>query len=253
MHQPTLRVLRVLNQTAKQQSFRLAEISRELDIPKSTLLPILQTLCDQQFLRQNPDGSYSAGTALFYLGAAFTNRFPLLRYVEEELKQLVDELDETCYFGALDGGNVLYLSKQECNHALRVLIEAGCSLPAYATSLGKALLLDHTEQQLLALYPEGLQALTEATITDPSTLAKQLRQAQNTGFTSENGESTKDICCFAVPVRKNGRITAAVSVAIPVYRHRPEQEGRIIAALQTHAGQLGLLLEQTDAHFGNLF
>ena len=41
MHQPTLRVLQVLQSIASEGAGkRLTELSRELDIPKSTLLPI---------------------------------------------------------------------------------------------------------------------------------------------------------------------------------------------------------------------
>ena len=45
MHKPTLRVLEVLNLLCSHpEPMRLSRISRELNMPKSTLLPILQTL-----------------------------------------------------------------------------------------------------------------------------------------------------------------------------------------------------------------
>ena len=55
MHQPTLRVLQVLQSIASEGAGkRLTELSRELDIPKSTLLPILQTLCLQKAAGLSP-------------------------------------------------------------------------------------------------------------------------------------------------------------------------------------------------------
>ena len=158
MHQPTLRVLQVLQSIASEgQGKRLTELSRELDIPKSTLLPILQTLCERQFLTQDESGRYGAGKSLFTLGATFSGKFPILSYVHRKLEDLVLELGETCYFGVLDEGQVLYLEKADSPQPRRMLTTVGHRLPAYATGLGKALLMEHTGDQLSALYPEPLQ------------------------------------------------------------------------------------------------
>ena len=79
MHQPTLRVLEILDLLAKSGGpLRLTDFSKSLDIPKSTLLPILQTLCQRKYLHQDRNGLYQAGTALFSMGAAFSGCFPVL-------------------------------------------------------------------------------------------------------------------------------------------------------------------------------
>lgn len=254
MHQPTLRVLDILDLLAKSSTpLRLTDFSKALDIPKSTILPILQTLCKRKYLHQNQAGLYSAGTAIFSMGAAFSGCFPILDYVNHHLEELAQELQETCYFGALEDGQVLYLSKQDSPQPLRVLTGTGRRMPAYATSLGKALLMDHSAADLQNLYPNGLSALTAHTITDPAQLAVQLAQARADGYTWEAEESTEHVRCFAVPVRKHGAIIAAISVAIPLFRYEEEQRSRIIAALQKQAAQISRTMEQTDAHFGELF
>ena len=234
-------------------SLRLADFSRELDIPKSTLLPMLQTLCGKKYLFQDARGSYSAGTALFSMAAAFSGCFPLLEYVRQELGTLVDRFQETCYCGALEQGDVLYLCKVDSPQPLRVLTETGRRMPAYATSLGKALLTDHTLAQLEDLYPHGLQAITDATVTDLQTLHGQLRQAGTDGYAWEMEESTRHVRCFAVPIRKRGTVVAAVSMAIPCFRYEESRRREIVEALQETARRMGRTMEQTDAHFGELF
>jgi len=254
MHQPTLRVLEILDLLAKSGGpLRLTDFSKSLDIPKSTLLPILQTLCQRKYLHQDRNGLYEAGTALFSMGAAFSGCFPVLDYVNRHLKQLADALKETCYFGALEDGQVLYLSKQDSPQPLRVLTGTGRRMPAYATSLGKALLMDHDRDALLALYPSGLTALTANTVTDPDILTNQLIAARIDGFAWENEESTEHIRCFAVPIRKHGKIIAAISVAIPTFRYDDSQQVAIVAALKEQAAHISRTMEQTDAHFGELF
>jgi len=254
MHQPTLRVLQVLQNIASEGSGkRLTELSRELDIPKSTLLPILQTLCRQRFLTQDETGRYGAGTSLFSLGATFSGKFPILPYVHEQLERLVRELGETCYFGVLNGGDVLYLEKADYPQPLRMLTSVGHRLPAYATGLGKALLMEHDVSQLKALYPDPLPSLTEQTITDLPQLNLQLRQARMDGFTWESEESTPHVRCFAVPVRKHGQIVAAISVTIPLFRYEENQKKRILDALTETSRRIQQTIEQTNAHFTDIF
>ena len=254
MHQPTLRVLQVLQSIASDGTgTRLTELSRELDIPKSTLLPILQTLCEQQFLVQDESGRYGAGKALFTLGASFSGKFPVLSYVHGKLEDLVLELGETCYFGVLDEGQVLYLEKADSPQPLRMLTSVGHRLPAYATGLGKALLMDHTAAQLSALYPASLKPLTEHTIANLSQLSKQLQQARLEGHTWESEESTPHVRCFAVPIRKHGVIVAAISVTIPLFRYDETQKVRILDALTKTSRHIQLTIEQTNAHFTNIF
>ena len=254
MHQPTFRVIQVLEQIAKDGSGkRLTDLSRDLQIPKSTLLPILQTLCAQKYFSQDDLGRYVPGTALFSLGSSFSGGFPVLQYVREQLQLLVGKLNETCYFGALEDGHVLYLEKTECTQPLRMLTNVGHRLPAYATAIGKALLSDHTEEQLRELYPDGLTPLTPHTVTNVETLYRQLQQVQNMGYAWECEESTPHVRCFAVPVRKHGVIVSAISVTIPLFRYEESQQPQILAALQAAAGRMGSVLEQTNAHFGDLF
>lgn len=254
MHQPTQRVLDILEFVAQSSdSLRLTDFSRELDIPKSTLLPMLQTLCEKKYLFQDIRGNYTAGTALFSMAAAFSGCFPLLDYVRQELAELVDRFQETCYCGALEQGDVLYLCKVDSPQPLRVLTDTGRRMPAYATSLGKALLTDCTPEQLAELYPDGLRAVTEKTVTDLPSLHSQLQQAGADGYAWEIEESTRHVRCFAVPVRKHGAVVAAVSMAIPCFRYEEDRRQELIEALQQTARRMGRTMEQTDAHFGELF
>ena len=254
MHQPTTRVLRILEQVAShREGQRLSDFSKGLEFPKSTILPILQTLCENRYLSQDDAGRYTAGTALFSLGAAFSGCFPVLEFVRQQLNRLVEQLGETCYCGVLEDGQVLYLDKVDSPQPLRMLTNTGRRLPAYATSIGKALLIGKTEKQLRSLYPEGLESLTCHTITDFSTLAQQVQQAQSDGYTWEIEESTEHIRCFAVPVYKNGEVIAAISVAIPLFRYQDAEKDRILELLKLSAAEMGSVIQVTDAHFGSAF
>lgn len=253
LHQPTVRVLEIIKYVSKvKNGARLADLSRELNIPKSTILPILQTLCEQRYLH-NDNGVYGVGTTLFSLGADFAGRFPTLKLVREQLNELVRIFGETCFFGVLEDGNVLYVDKVDSPNPLRMLISTGKKLPAYATGIGKALLMDKSEQELRELYPDGLTALTENTITDLDKLIKELSKAQKEGYAVEVEESAEHIRCFAVPIKKNNKTVAAISVAIPVFRFVNGNEKTHAETLKTAAENISRIIEETDAHFGGIF
>ncbi len=254
MHLPTSRVLGVLRLTVcdgKQR--RLSDYSRELDIPKSTLLPILRALCEERYLSLDKNGYYSVGSALFSLATEFYAGMPILGDIHSRLDRIVEEFGFASYFGCLSDGYVLYLAKAEPQPALRTLTNPGEQLPAYASSIGKALLMDKSVEELRALYPDGLSPLTPNTITDIQILYDQLSSARYAGYTWECEESTEHIRCFAVPVYKRRKLVAAVSAAIPTYRFKHDQQGAIISALRSAAEQMAILMERTDAHFAGLF
>jgi DNA-binding IclR family transcriptional regulator len=77
-------------------------------------------------------------------------------------------------------------------------------------------------------------------------LSWQLEEAKKDGYAWEIEESTDHIRCFAVPVRIQGKITGAISMAIPLFRYQEEKKEEIIAALQKNAAYLGNLLQQAE-------
>lgn len=246
VHNPTMRVLQILSLVSgSSQGMRLSDISRILDIPKSTLLPILQTMVQSRYLFKDETDRYSPGIAMTAMSASSGNELSSTQQIRRCLEQLVDRFRETCYFGVLEKGQVFYLEKVESPNPLRMLTSTGHRLPAYATGLGKALLLDKTETEIRKLYPEGLRPLTENTVADIPSLMKQLEEAKFGGYTWEVQESTEHIRCFGVPVRIRGKIEGAISIAIPLFRYDPAEKEALVQALQESAKILEMILQKT--------
>lgn len=243
MHNPTLRVVQVINLLCgRTLPMRLSDISKELNVPKSTLLPILQTLLLYKYIGKDESDRYYPGVALMGAGAAAKAAYAPGEEIRQCLKEMVDRFGETCYFGILEDSMVRYVEKIDSPQPLRMLTSTGHKLPAYATGLGKALLMDHTYEQLKLLYPDTLQTLTEHTVNNLETLERQLESAREQGYTWEVEESTEHIRCFGVPVRKDGVIIGAISIAIPVFRYIPEQKEEMIVKMKTTADRLSNIL-----------
>jgi len=143
--------------------------------------------------------------------------------IESILKELTLKTGETSHFAKLDGGNVLCLVKVESSQPIRMYSAIGMQLPAYGTGLGKALISDMTKEQIMELYPDGLNPMTENTITDFDLLYSQIETIRETGFAFECEESNSGVRCIAVPVKNEGKVVAAVSIGIPIFRYTEEK------------------------------
>ena len=240
-HKPTLRVTSVLEAVSSgKKSYSLSELSRELHIPVSTLTPILHTLRDKRYLAYNETmQTYSLGMHLFEIGSRIQSS-EFYNILVEFMWEIVNQCGETCHFGVLDKGNVLYLAKVDSTQPVRMFSMIGRRLPAYGTAIGKALLRDYSRKELEELYPQGLKALTANTITDFDILYTQLEGIRANTFAYEKEESNEAIQCIAIPLCVAGKVKAALSVAVPVFRYNEEKQKQIELLL----GKASLSIEE---------
>ncbi|MHB8063454.1 MAG: IclR family transcriptional regulator [Ruminiclostridium sp.] len=219
-HHPTLRVLNVLEAVSQsKKGMTLTELSVQMQVPKSTLFPIVHTLLEESFLSYNSTTMrYLLGVSSFEVGQRYLEQIDLLQNIKDEMKCIVGVCGETCHLAILESGDVLYLHKEDSPETIRMVSSVGRRLPAYGTGIGKALLSDHDLKSLKKIYPDGLTALTEYTVTDFTKLAEQLKDIHVSGVAFEKEESNLHIQCLAVPIKRNDKIIAALSVAVPTFR-----------------------------------
>lgn len=254
LHRATQRVIEMLEQVSRgpAQGMTLTELAVALDAPKSSLFPILHTLCHYHMLSLNLDsGRYSIGYKAYEIGNAYVWNGGLKADIQKQMQDIVDACRETCFFAQLVEGDVFYLYKVDSTEPVRSVVSPGQRLPAYATGIGKALLSGKTKEQVKALYPYGLKALTPHTITDIERLCYQLNEIKINGLAFECEESTEYIRCVAVPIRQEDQVIAAMSIAIPIFRYDPEKESLVIRLLREAQIKLEKLLVKADPSFIN--
>ncbi|TCE52054.1 IclR family transcriptional regulator [Bifidobacterium longum] len=249
-HKATLRVVQVLNyvRVHSETGATLAEIAQTFDIPKSSLLPIIHTLRDEHFLTYEPASQrYRIGFSAYEVGQGYVRSNSALLDIRSEMEYITEATGETCYFGELRGGDVVYLLSVESPQPIRMVASVGNTLPAYSTSIGKALLSGYSVDDLRKLYPDGLKKITPHTITDVHVLANQLAEIKVTGVAYETEESTPGIRCAAIPLTVNSQIREAISVATPLFRMTDERMAYIVGLLKQEQPKLQRILAAADA------
>ncbi len=238
-HRPTARVLDIMQLlSTSKEGCSLTEIATAISVPKSTIVPIIRTLCERRFITQHGSNKYTVGISALIVGSACLQDMDILELFKAQMKRIVSATSEACQLGVLVGGDVLYLAKEESPEPIRLISFVGKRLPAYSTAIGKALLSEYTLQGLQTLYPQGLAPVTERTCTDFNRFYDECQQGKTLGYFTDKEEISPGINCFSVPLAYHGHYIAAMSVSIPSFRLTEEKKGKTIAALKTSKEKL---------------
>ena len=163
------------------------------------------------------------------------------------LRQLVEELGESCNITTLMGGEVVYLDRVETAAPLRFYLHPGSRVPAHCSASGKLFLAQMSPAQrrkLLAYAP--LQSYTPKTLVKLSALEQEFRQIRHDGYAFDNEEFLPGLICLAVGVpSQQGRASVCVAVQAPILRCSRAQALDWLPALQKAATALGQI--GTDA------
>ncbi len=220
-HRATARVMDIMELLATTgEGHSLTEIATALSAPKSSLLPIIRTMCDRGYLQPSPQDAsrYCIGRQAYIVGNAYSSSRSARSYLKERMRKMVASLDETSQLGILSGSNVFYAIRVEGNNPIMLRSQVDKMLPAYCTGLGKSLLSDKTREQLSALYPDGLTVYTPQTVKTLDQLYDELLEVRRTGFAYEHSELVEGVECVAVPLCYESTVVAAASFSMPAYR-----------------------------------
>lgn len=222
----TAKALRVLDCFSPTQTeLTLAQISRMLNMPKSTLLNQLRTLEEAGFLMKIRDGqAYRLGYKIMELSYCAHAATPVVQYAIPVMEDLQVSTGEIIYLTSHIGGRVFYL---ECVYPSRRSISysvSGKTLPMHCTGCGKAMLSQmSTDQVERIIQTHGLPPLTQNTITDHDQLMEVLAACRRNGYAQDNEEETMGVKCVAMAIRTGrGDVAGALSISGSTLSIRPD-------------------------------
>lgn len=206
--------------SVQQPELGVSEIAKKLELQKSTVFNILSTFESLGYVVKNPqNGKYHLGLKVLHLGYIVNHHMGLREIFLPRLCQIAAETQETCYFGILDQGEVLYIEAAAPSGQANTRNILGERAPLYCTGLGKAMLAFLPEEEKERILEKEMHPYTDYTLTDPQALRAQLQSIREQGYSIDDMEHEWGIRCIAVPVfGANGQVFAAVSVSGPSVR-----------------------------------
>jgi DNA-binding IclR family transcriptional regulator len=235
--------LAVLRHLARQAGpVPAAAISRDLDLPRSTIYHLLSVLAQEGFVVHLPEEQrYGLGVAAFELGSAYSRQAPLARLGRPVLARLVDAVGQSAHLAVLHGRDVLYIVEERAPGRPPLVTDVGVRLPAHLTASGRALLADLPPAQVRALFPDRA-AFADRTGVGPSRLS-ELRQVltgvRARGFAVEDGEVTAGLASVAASVHDHsGHPVVGVAVTFVAEAEPAQRRDRLAQAVLQCAAEL---------------
>ncbi|MGH8869709.1 MAG: IclR family transcriptional regulator [Actinomycetes bacterium] len=233
--------LRILHMLRERRTVRVTDVSESLGVARSTAHRLLTTLAAQGFVRQErANRAYRAGRVLVEIGLAAVGELDVRRQAHRHLQDLSRGLRETVNLFVLEGAGSRFIDGVEGDRPVRVGTRTGLLLPAHTTSGGKVLLAELPFDEVRALFPDGLPALTSQSITDLDALEAELATVRERGYATNAGESEVGLHAVAVPIRVGrARAVAALAASTPAARMGLPDLPAYVEALQATAEAIG--------------
>jgi DNA-binding IclR family transcriptional regulator len=247
--QSVTRVIQILEALcASPTPISLANLSRVLKAPKSSIAALLRGLAEADFVVPS-EGAYRLGPSAFGLGSALLEARRQLQssdLVRDGMRRLAERSGETVLFAVRDASaeTMTYVDVIESRNAVRFAVSVGDRRPLYCTAGGRMLLASLTHDELQR-YLNGLkpQQLTAKTETDKRRLADAIAAARQKGVAQTLDQATDGVTGTASPIRDAaGAVIGSLIVAAPSSRLRDrgaELEGLVSEEAATISRSLG--------------
>ncbi len=192
---------------------KLPDLSEALGLTRSTTHRLATNLVELRFLNFTPRVGYSLGPKLLELGHLASRQMNLPRVAHDYLVQLSQQTGDTVHLGIRDADRALYLDKVQGSRRIEISSRIGERQPLRSTGIGKALLLDDSEQSLRQVYEDETVAFPGYRVAEPEWL-ERMRQYQQAGYAFDLEENEDRIRCVAAPIRDAGsNIIGSISVS----------------------------------------
>jgi IclR family pca regulon transcriptional regulator len=217
----------------------IAEASRLSRLNRATARRCLLTLVERGYATV-AKGVFELTPGIMRLGRAFVGS-SMTEIVSRTLPALAATVRESCSAGYLDGADVVYVGHATRHGFVTESPFAGIRIPAFCSSLGRALLAELPEDRargLLLASPR--KRLTPHTLTDVEAIMARLATVRAEGCAWVDRELYADGRSIGMAVRNVwGEAVVAISIGFPVSRDDPERvRGVFIPALRECTAEL---------------
>ena len=181
---------------------------------------------------------------LYKVGLSVPAQNQLFNIDRTHLLELGKKLNETIDYGTIKGKETIIISKMEyTSNGMNNSVSPGEYESIHATALGKVMISEMSEEEIYKLFEdedkEELPAYTPHTILTVSELIHEAEKVKKQGYGVNDEEYWIGMYCMAVPVRNyTGKIVAAVSASIPVFRVDDKKKEFVLDELNRTAGQI---------------
>ncbi|MDN5351147.1 MAG: IclR family transcriptional regulator, regulon repressor [Clostridiales bacterium] len=209
----------------KTPELKLTEIADYLDLNKSTIHGIINTMKDFGLIDQNEDNQkYRLGLKLVELGSLVLKNLDIREVANPVLKALCEEVNETIHLGVLDGYEIVYIDKMESTQSIRMFTTIGTRYLAYCSAIGKSILAYKALDDIERYLPPKLERFTEHSLTTVDAIIEELKRVKSRGYAFDMEEVVEGLRCIGAPIYNHeGKVVYSISISGPIGRMTDER------------------------------
>jgi DNA-binding IclR family transcriptional regulator len=242
--QNALRILKELGREG--EPLGVSDLSRRLELGKSTVHRLLSTLMSEAFVRQADDGRYALGITLWEIGSRVVDQLELREVAHPILEGLRNATGETVHLAILEGVEVVYIDRFESQATLTLFRRLGLRMPAHSTSTGKAILAFSSDEVVDRVVQAGLRKLARGTLTKEKAFRRALEEIRSKSYVVSIEESEPGVASIGAPVFDHrNQVVGAVSAAGPAQRFPPSKVPTIVRQVRKAANDISRAMGYT--------
>ena len=231
---------RVLKLLASEPGLTALQISRALNVPRTTVIRIASSLVKEGLLESDERRAYTLGPALIYLGMRAMDGVDLAGLAKPLLKQLAAQTGETAHLAMLSDDKALLMEVCQSPLPIRAGAPVGTLADLHCSATGKVFLAWNFNGQLEAFFKRVKpQQRTARTIVTPEQMEKETALILKRKYAVDEEEFYDGIRCAAVPVfNSRGRVFIALGITGVTQRLTRGRIPECVAQLREAAAKL---------------
>jgi len=218
---------------------RVGEVCRELGLPKSSVSRLLKTLSEYDIVERESDAGYAAGRRMLLLSDLYAARHKLQSLIDSAMETLITDFQFATYSAVLSGAEIIIIRVRHGSYPLKLVQEIGVPMPAYPTSVGRALLARKSDEEILDLVAAGgPHAPSKTEVLDA------IAEVRETGVSLTANTIIPGIAALGVAVHDARHAeTLGFSISYPVVATDEALRTRMLQSIREEACAIGLRIE----------
>jgi len=215
------RGLMILDIIHEHGAIGVTELSKLINVNKSSAYRLLKTLEDNGYVEQLAEGGkYALGLKLCKFRERVLDRYEIRAIARPYLEELTRLTSEAAGLSVRKGDVIYLIDCLSSPQYLGVILQVGDREEFHSTAHGKAMFAAFPEEEQLRMLAEiPRERHTDRTIVDEKELIEEARRNLERGFAIDDEETTLGMRCVAAPIYDfSGRVAAAIGISGPVDR-----------------------------------
>lgn len=220
-----MQVIKVLAGSDQKKWVSITDLSKDCDLPVSTMHRLLQSMIKHGLIQQDPNLKlYSMGNTWLEYGLQMYDTFDFVGLIRPEMEKLMHEVEESVYFSKPIGTEALVVERIDCpNNPIRIYDQLGLKIPMNIGAANKVMLAHMPKDDALKI----VNTLVHSEEKDE--FLQLLERIRRDGYGESHGEKTKGTSSVAAPLfNHSNELIGAISIGYVNFNLTEERQRFLI-------------------------